>query len=80
MEIRIQIEEDMKLISRYYYQDRWNQNKVWEVAKMVGGYYLRQYIKGEQVGRGIKTSKKLIASIGIFEFEEICGTGGYANV
>ena len=56
-------------VQRTYYQDRWNDKKVWEVAKVVGGYYLRQYIEGKQFGSGIKTSKKFIESIGIFDFE-----------
>ena len=57
-------------VQRTFYQDRWNEKKVWEVANVVGGYYLRQYIGGKQFWNGIKTSKKFIESIGIFEFEE----------
>ena len=45
--------------------------KTWEVVKMVGGYYLRQYINGQQVNTGLRTTKAFIASIGIFEFERI---------
>lgn len=37
-------------VRRTYYRDRWNEKKVWEVVKLVGGYYLRQYISGQQVG------------------------------
>lgn len=55
---------------RTFYQDRWNPNKTWEVVKLVGGYYLRQYIKGKQFGRGIRTTKKYIQSIGVFDFEK----------
>lgn len=40
-------------LQRTYYRDRWNEKKVWEVVKLVGGYYLRQYISGQQVGSGI---------------------------
>ena len=40
-------------LQRNYYRDRWNEKKVWEVVKLVGGYYLRQYVSGQQVGRGI---------------------------
>lgn len=58
-------------VKREFFQDRWNENKVWEVAHLVGGYYLRQYICGRQWGPGMKTSKKFIRSIGIFEFERI---------
>lgn len=66
-------------VSRKFYKDKWNTNKVWEVVKMAGGYYLRQYIKGRQFGRGIKTSKKFIESIGIFDFEEVTGDKGGKN-
>lgn len=37
-------------VQRTFYQDRWNPDKTWEVVKLVGGYYLRQYIKGKQFG------------------------------
>lgn len=60
-------------VERVFYQDKWNQNKIWEVAKLVGGYYLRQYINGRQIGRGLRTTKKYIQSIGIFEFEKSGG-------
>lgn len=63
-------------LQRTYYRDRWNEKKVWEVAKMVGGYYLRQYISGRQVGSGVKTSKKFIRSIGVLEFEKVGGIRG----
>lgn len=62
-------------ISRKFYKDRWNENKVWEVVRMVGAYYLRQYVCGTQVGPGLRTSKKWIASLGILEFQEVAGTG-----
>ena len=39
-------------VKRIFYQDRWNENKVWEVAQLVGGYYLRQYVCGKQWGKG----------------------------
>jgi len=60
-------------VERTFYQDRWNRNKVWEVVKMSGGYYLRQYINGEKSGRGIKTSKKFIRNVGIFDFQKVDG-------
>ena len=69
-------EDEKTALQRNYYQDRWNEKKVWEVAKLVGGYYLRQYVSGQQVGRGMKTSKKFIMSIGVFEFEEVGGIAG----
>lgn len=51
-------------VQRTFYQDRWNPDKTWEVVKLVGGYYLRQYIKGKQFGRGIRTTKKYIRVLG----------------
>lgn len=61
------------MVQRKFFKDRWNPEKVWEVVKMDGGYYLRQYIKGNQIGRGIKTRKKHISSIGILDFQEVAG-------
>lgn len=58
---------------RKFYRDRWNSNKIWEVVKLAGGYYLRQYIKGVQFGKGLRTTKAYITSIGIFGFEELTG-------
>lgn len=63
--------EEGGMIKREWYQDRYNSKKTWEVVKMVGGYYLRQYINGQQVNTGLRTTKAFIASIGIFEFERI---------
>ena len=59
------------MVTRTFYQDRWNTDKTWEVVKLIGGYYLRQYIKGNQFGRGLRTTKKYIQSIGIFDFKKI---------
>ncbi len=58
-------------VQRTFYQDRWNKNKVWEVAQLVGGYYLRQHVCGQQWGRGLRTTKKFIKSLGILEFEQV---------
>lgn len=58
-------------IKRIYYMDRYNNNKIWQVSILKGGYYLRQYIKGIQFGRGLKCSKKFITSIGILDYEKI---------
>lgn len=58
-------------VQRTFYQDRWNKNKVWEVVQLVGGYYLRQYVCGQQWGRGLRTTKKFIKSLGILEFEQV---------
>ena len=59
------------MVKREWYQDKYNSKKTWEVVKMTGGYYLRQYINGQQVNTGLRTTKAFIASIGIFEFERI---------
>lgn len=44
-------------------KDRYNDFKEWEVIKLSGGYYLKQYVKGKQFGRGFRTTKKYIESI-----------------
>lgn len=41
------------MVQRTFYQDKWNEKKVWEAVKLSGGFYLRQYIDGKQYGRGI---------------------------
>ena len=43
--------------------DKYNSSKEWEVIKLSGGYYLKQYVKGKQFGRGFRTTKKYIESI-----------------
>lgn len=63
--------EEGGMVKREWYRDRYNSKKTWEVVKMAGGYYLRQYINGQQVNTGLRTTKAFIASIGIFEFERI---------
>lgn len=60
-------------VKRTYYKDRYNDDKVWEVVKLKGGYYLRQYICGEQFGNGLRTTKKFIQSLGILDFETVKG-------
>ena len=60
-------------VKRTYYKDKYNDNKVWEVAKLKGGYYLRQYICGEQFGNGLRTTKKFIQSLDILDFETVKG-------
>ena len=40
--------EEGGMVKREWYRDRYNSKKTWEVVKMVGGYYLRQYINGQQ--------------------------------
>lgn len=42
------------------FKDKYSAFKEWEIIKLNGGYYLKQYIKGKQFGRGFKTSKKWI--------------------
>ena len=63
--------EEGDMVKREWYRDRYNSKKTWEVVKMVGGYYLRQYVDGQEVNNGLRTTKAFIASIGIFEFERI---------
>ncbi|MCM1246671.1 MAG: hypothetical protein NC293_13615 [Roseburia sp.] len=60
-----------KKIKRTFYKDKWNSQKVWEVAVLSGGLYLRQYVCGRQQGKGLRTTKKFIESIGIFGFEQV---------
>ena len=50
---------DAIVVKRTYYKDRYNDNKVWEVVKLRGGYYLRQYICGKQFGRGDANYEKI---------------------
>ena len=72
-EKKMKSKADIHVVKRNFYQDRWNEKKVWEVATLVGGLYLRQYIDGVQYGRGARTTKKFIRSIGILGFQEIDG-------
>lgn len=44
-------------------KDRYNDFKEWEIIKLSGGYYLKQYVKGKQFGRGFRTSKRYIENI-----------------
>ena len=44
-------------------KDKYNDSKSWEIIKLSGGYYLKQYICGKQFGRGIRTTKKFIMHI-----------------
>ncbi len=67
-----------KEIKRTFYRDAYNDNKVWEVAELSGGHYLRQYINGQQFGRGLRTTKKHIQEIGIFDFEKVQDETGAA--
>lgn len=59
------------MVQRTFYQDPWNTKKVWEVAKLSHGFYLRQYISGEQFGKGLRASKRFIRDIGILGFSEV---------
>lgn len=63
------------MVQRTFYQDIWNEKKVWEVVKLSGGFYLRQYIDGKQYGRGIRTSKRFIEGIGIMGFPKVSRSG-----
>lgn len=50
-------------MKRIKIQDKYNDIKTWEVTKLSGGFYLKQFIKGKQFGNGIRTTKKWIESI-----------------
>lgn len=56
-------------MKRTIYQDPYNSNKTWEITKLKGGYYLKQFINGEQFGKGLRTTKKNLEKIGIFEMD-----------
>lgn len=56
-------------MKRTIYQDPYNSNKTWEITKLNGGYYLKQFINGKQFGRGSRTTKKRLEKIGIFEMD-----------
>lgn len=58
-------------VQRTFYQDPYSDIKMWEVVKLRGGYYLRQYIGGRQFGKGIRTTKRFMKDIGIFDFQVI---------
>jgi len=52
-------------VIRRFIQDKYNPGKTWEVVKLSGGYYLRQYIKGRQFGRGARVTKAHLQSMGL---------------
>lgn len=56
-------------MKRKIYQDPYNSIKTWEVTELSGGYYLKQFIKGKQFGRGSRTTKKNLEKMGIFEMD-----------
>ena len=71
--IRLDCEyEDNHKKDRRYFQDPYNENKIWEVTKLKGGYYLRQYIGHVKFGRGLKVSKDWLNQIGVLNFKEVC--------
>lgn len=56
------------MIKRVNYQDKFNKCKVWQVTKLKGGLYLKQFINGVQFGRGQRVNKKILKEIGILDF------------
>lgn len=75
-EIYLEIERTIEMtqretLERTFYRDPYNEAKVWEVVKLSGGYYLRQYIYGRQFGKGLRTTKGYLDDIGILGFPEI---------
>lgn len=59
------------MLKRDFYQDPYNDKKVWEVVNLKGGYYLRQYICKKQFGKGIRTTKRHLSDIGILNYCKI---------
>lgn len=59
------------MIKRDNYQDKYNPSKVWQVCHLKGGVYLKQFVNGIQQGRGIRTNKKFIRDVGIFDMVAI---------
>lgn len=55
-------------------QDKYNNKKTWEIAFISHGYYLRQYICGQQYGRGARVSLRWCKSIGLFDMKPIKAT------
>lgn len=57
------------VVKRTYYQDPYNEKKVWEVSQLEHGLYLRQFISGTQFGRGERVSKSWLNDLGILDFD-----------
>ena len=51
------------------YQDKYNPQKTWEVTSMSHGFYLKQFICNKQFGRGLRTTREYIQSIGILDMK-----------
>ncbi len=56
-------------MKRAIYQDPYNPIKTWEVTKLNGGYYLKQFINGKQFNRGLRTTKKNLEKMGILKMK-----------
>ena len=54
---------------RTLYQDKYNPNKTWEVTSMSHGFYRKQFICDKQFGRGLRTTKEYLKSIGILDMQ-----------
>ena len=54
---------------RTLYQDKYNPKKTWEVTSISHGFYLKQFICGKQFGRGLRTTREYIQSIGILDMK-----------
>lgn len=53
-------------MTRRFFKDLFNEDKVWEVVRLSGdNYYVRQYIKGKQFGRGCRMRKQMINEVGM---------------
>ncbi|OLS02917.1 hypothetical protein [Tissierella creatinophila] len=65
-----------KDIERRFFIDKYNINKIWEVAYLKGTYLIRQYIKNNDnsfclLGKGSRRNEKELKELGILDFKEL---------
>ena len=58
-------------MKRLLIQDKYNSDKTWEINHISHGFYLKQYIKGKQFGKGVRTTKKWLKEIGLLDMKVI---------
>ena len=54
-------------LKRVKIQDKYNPIKVWEVTKLSGGFYLKQFVGDRQTGSGRFTKKWIMSMLDIKE-------------
>lgn len=59
----------LQRVQRVFYQDKYNCLKTWEIVKMKGAFYIRQYIKGVQTGKGQRVTKAWLKQLNILNFQ-----------